>query len=104
LLLTFQKELLLTRIENQIIKIQAITTQSTLSMKAKTKSKPISLLNANENVLSNQQANEKHQALNSQPITSSQPIRHTQLLKLEIMNLPIRVKKRKSSYKGQEKP
>jgi hypothetical protein len=92
------------RIENQIIKIQAITTQSTLSMKAKTKRKPISLLNANENVLSNQQANEKHQALNSQPITGSQPIRHTQLLKLEIMNLPIRVKKRKSSYKGQEKP
>jgi hypothetical protein len=35
-------------------KEQAITTQSTLSMKAKTKSKPISLLNANENVLSNQ--------------------------------------------------
>jgi hypothetical protein len=98
LLLTFQKELLLTRIENQIIKIQAITNQSTLSMKEKTKRKPISLLNANENVLSNQQANEKHQALNSQPI------RYTQLLKLEIMNLPIRVKKRKSSYKGQEKP
>jgi hypothetical protein len=59
------------RADNQIIKNQAITTQSTLSMKAKTKSKPISLLNANENVLSNQQANEKHQALNSQPITGS---------------------------------
>jgi hypothetical protein len=42
------------RAENQIIKNQAITTQSTLSMKAKIKSKPISLLNANENVLSNQ--------------------------------------------------
>jgi hypothetical protein len=62
---------ILTRTENQIIKNQAITTQSTLSMKAKTKSKPISLLNANKNVLSNQQANEKHQALNSQPITGS---------------------------------
>jgi hypothetical protein len=42
------------RAENQIIKNQAITTQSTLSMKAKIKSKSISLLNANENVLSNQ--------------------------------------------------
>jgi hypothetical protein len=42
------------RAENHIIQNQAITTQSTLSMKAKTKSKPMSLLNANENVLSNQ--------------------------------------------------
>ena len=41
-------------------------------MKAKTKRKPISLLNANENVLSNQEENEKNQALNSQPITGSQ--------------------------------
>ena len=57
-----------------------------------------------QNVLLNQQANEKHQALNSQPITGSQPIRHTQLLKSERMILPIRVKKRKSSYKRQEKP
>jgi hypothetical protein len=47
--------------------------------KNKTKSKPMSLLNANENVLSNQQANEKHQTLNSQPITGSQPTRYTQL-------------------------
>jgi hypothetical protein len=53
----------------------------------------MSLLNANENVLSNQQANEKHQTLNSQPITGSQPIRHTQLQKSERMNLPIRAKK-----------
>jgi hypothetical protein len=73
-------------------------------MKVKTKSKPMSLLNANENVLLNQQANEKHQALNSQPITGSQPIRHTQLQKLERMQLPIRAKKQNSSYKGQEKP
>jgi hypothetical protein len=36
------------RKENQIIKNQTITTQSTLSMKVKTKSKPMSLLNANE--------------------------------------------------------
>ena len=42
------------RAKNQIMKNQTITIQSTLSMKAKTKSKPISLLNANENVLSNQ--------------------------------------------------
>jgi hypothetical protein len=42
------------RAENQIIKNQAITTQSTLSMKAKTKSKPMSILNAKKNVLSNQ--------------------------------------------------
>jgi hypothetical protein len=73
-------------------------------MKVKTKSKPMSLLNANKNVLSNQQANEKHQALNSLPITGSQPIRHTQLQKSERMKMPIRAKKRKSSYKGQEKP
>jgi hypothetical protein len=42
------------REENQIIKNQAITTQSTLSMKEKIKSKPYSLLNTNENVRSNQ--------------------------------------------------
>jgi hypothetical protein len=52
------------RKENQIIKNQSITTQSTLSMKVKTKRKPMSFFNANENVLSNQQENEKHQALN----------------------------------------
>ena len=69
----------------------------------KTKSKPMSLLNANENVLSNQQASEKHQELNSQPITGSHPIRHTQLQKSERMKMPIRAKKRKSSYKGKEK-
>ena len=40
--------------QNQIIKNQAITTQSTLSMKVKTKSKPMSLLNANGNFLPNQ--------------------------------------------------
>ena len=60
LLFTFQKELQLTRKENQIIKTQTITTQSTLSMKVKTKSKPTSFLNANENVLSNQQENERN--------------------------------------------
>ena len=42
---------------NENIKIKSmnkhITTQSTLSMKEKTKRKPISLLNSNENVLSN---------------------------------------------------
>jgi hypothetical protein len=73
-------------------------------MKVKTKSKPISLLNANENVLSNHQANEKHQTLNSLPITGSQPIRHTQLQKSERMKLPIRAKNQNSSYKGQERP
>ena len=73
-------------------------------MKAKTKSKPISLLNANENVLSNQQENEKHQELNSQPITGSQPIKHTQNLKSERMFFPRRIKKRKLRHKGQEKP
>jgi hypothetical protein len=73
--------------KNQIIKKQSITTQSTLSMKAKTKSKPISLLNVNENVLSNHQANEKHQALDSQPISGSQPNRHTQLLKSKRMKI-----------------
>jgi hypothetical protein len=60
----------------------------------------MSLLNANENVLSNQQANEKHQSLNSLPITGSQPIRHTQLQNSERMKMSIRAKKRKSSYKG----
>jgi hypothetical protein len=54
--------------------------------KNKTKIKPMSLLNANENFLSNQQANEKHQALNSQPLIGSQPNIHTQLQKLERMN------------------
>jgi hypothetical protein len=62
-------------------------------MKVKTKIKPMSLFNANENVLSNQQANEKHRTLNSQPITGSQPIRHTQLQKSERMKLPIRAVK-----------
>jgi hypothetical protein len=73
-------------------------------MKVKTKGKPMSLFNANENVLSNQQESEKHQALNLQPITGSQPIRHTQLQKSERTKIPIRAKKRKSSYQGQEKP
>jgi hypothetical protein len=40
---------------------QAITTQTTLSKKAKIKNKPNSLLNPNENVLSNQKENEKTQ-------------------------------------------
>jgi hypothetical protein len=53
----------------------------------------MSLLNAYENFLSNQQANEKHRTLNSQPITGSQPTRHTQLQKSERMNLLIRAKK-----------
>jgi hypothetical protein len=73
-------------------------------MKVKTKSKPMSLLNANENVLSNQQANEKHQVLNSLPIIGSQPIKHIELQKSERTRMPIRSKKRKSSYKGQEEP
>jgi hypothetical protein len=55
-----------------------------------------------KNVLSNQQANEKHQTLNSQPITGSQPIRHTQLQKSERMKMPIRAKKKQSSYKGKK--
>jgi hypothetical protein len=46
-----------------------------------------------KNVLSNQQANEKHQTLNSQPITGSQPVRHTQLQKSERMKMPTRAKK-----------
>jgi pantothenate kinase len=40
--------------EQKIKSMNKQITQSTLSMKAKIKSKPISLLNANENVLSNQ--------------------------------------------------
>jgi hypothetical protein len=46
-----------------------------------------------KNVLSNQQESEKHQALNSLPITGSQPIRHTQLQRSERMKMPIRAKK-----------
>jgi hypothetical protein len=42
-------------------------------MKVKTKSKPMSSSMQMKNVLSNRQANEKHQTLNSQPITGSQP-------------------------------
>jgi hypothetical protein len=57
-----------------------------------------------KNVLSNHQANEKHQTLNSQPITGSQLVRHTQLQKLERMKMPTRAKKRKSSYQKKERP
>jgi hypothetical protein len=46
-----------------------------------------------KNVLSNQQAQEKHQTLNSQPIPGSQPVRHTQLQKSERMKMPTRAKK-----------
>jgi hypothetical protein len=46
-----------------------------------------------KNVLSNQQANEKHQTLNSQPITSSHPVRYTQLQKSERMKMPTKAKK-----------
>jgi hypothetical protein len=57
-----------------------------------------------KNVLSNHQASEKHQALDSLPITGSQPIRHIQLQKSERKKMPNRAKKRKSSYQGQERP
>jgi hypothetical protein len=70
-----------------------ITTQSTLSTKAKIKSKPISLLNANENVLSNHKQVRKPSKLNFPPITGSQQIKHIQNLKSERMVLPRRVKK-----------
>jgi hypothetical protein len=55
-------------------KESTITTQSILSTKVKTQSKPMSSSMQMKNVLSNQQENEKHQALNSQPITGAQPI------------------------------
>jgi hypothetical protein len=70
-LFTFQEELLLTRKENQIENNQTITTQPILSTKVKTKIKPMSSSMQMKNVLSNHQANEKHKALNSQPITGS---------------------------------
>jgi hypothetical protein len=44
---------------------------------SKNKSKPRSSSMQMKNVLSNQQAQEKHQTLNSQPIPGSQPVRHT---------------------------
>jgi len=51
--------------KNQIIKKQSITTQSTLSMKAKTKSKPISLPNAKMFFQTNKQLRKtKHLTLN----------------------------------------
>jgi hypothetical protein len=55
------------------------TTQPKLSMKVKTKSKPMCSSMQMKNVLLNHQASEKHQALDSLPITGSQPIRQTQL-------------------------
>jgi hypothetical protein len=87
------------RTQTMISRVQKIKsmnkqiTQSTLSMKAKIKSKPISLLNANENGISNQEANEKNQVLNFQPITGAQLIKHTRNLKSERMILPRRVNK-----------
>jgi hypothetical protein len=67
--------------ENQSINNQTMTTQPKLSMKVKTKTNQGVPQCKKKNVLSNQQANEKHQMLNSQPITGSQPVRHTQLQK-----------------------
>jgi hypothetical protein len=81
------------RKENQTINNQTITTQPKLSTKVKNKSKPRSSSMQMKNVLLNQQANEKHQTLNSQPITGSQPVRHTQLQKSERMKMPKRAKK-----------
>jgi hypothetical protein len=59
------------RKENQIINNQTMTTQPKLSTKVKTKSKPRSSSMQMKIVFSNQQSNEKHQTLNSQPITGS---------------------------------
>jgi hypothetical protein len=92
------------RKENQIINNQTMTTQPKLSTKVKTKSKPMSSSMQMKNVLSNHQANEKHKALDSLPITGSQSIGHTQLQKSERKEMPNRAKKRKSSYQGQERP
>jgi hypothetical protein len=44
-------------------------------------------------VLLDQQAQEKHQTLNSQPIPGSQPARHTQLKKSERRKMPIKAKR-----------
>jgi hypothetical protein len=46
-----------------------------------------------KNVLSNRQAQKKHQTLNSQPIPGSHPVRHTQLQKSERTKMPTRAKK-----------
>jgi hypothetical protein len=46
-----------------------------------------------KNVLLNQQAQEKHKTLNSQPISGSQPVRHIQLQKSERRKMPKRAKK-----------
>jgi hypothetical protein len=45
-----------------------------------------------KNVLLNQQANEKHQTLDSLPITGSQLTQHTQLQKSKRLKMPIRAK------------
>jgi hypothetical protein len=55
-----------------------------------------------KNVLSNHQANEKHQTLNSQPITGSQPIRHTQLQKSERMKMPKEPRNESQATKGKK--
>jgi hypothetical protein len=59
---------------------------------SKIKSKPRSSSMQMKNVLSNQKENEKHQTLNSQPITGSQLVRHTQLQKSERKKMPNRAK------------
>jgi hypothetical protein len=79
------------------------TTQSNTFNESKNKSKPKKLLNVNEKfVLSNQQVQEKHQTLNSQPIPGSQRVRCTQLYKEERMTKPTKATKRKSSFNGKK--
>ena len=104
LLFTFQEELWLMRKENQIIQNQT--------------NNPINSFNESKNKKQTNESSQckwkmffrttkqkrKHQALDSLPITGSQPIRQTQLQKSERMKLPIRAKKWKSSYQGQERP
>jgi hypothetical protein len=59
------------RKEKQIVNNQTMTTQSKTFNESKNKSKPRNSSMQKKNFLLNSQANEKHQTLNSQPITGS---------------------------------
>jgi hypothetical protein len=67
------------RKENQIITTQINNPIQKLSMQAKTKTNQKSFSMQMKIVLLDQQVQEKHQKLNFQSITDSEPTRHIQL-------------------------